>query len=169
MYDVCQWWGIFFRVVSPSSSLFLSSNIRSEFYLFSYSVSILSKLALVSARIFDTNISTSSRYSIWRYARKTGGRAFAVSYRLSPQYPFPCALSDALASYLYLIRPPPGAKHRPVDPRRLTLAGDSAGGGLVLALLCLIRDSGLPAPAGGESFELSRSTWVSLLTQSSLP
>ncbi|KAK4698391.1 hypothetical protein P7C70_g7886, partial [Phenoliferia sp. Uapishka_3] len=88
------------------------------------------------------------RYSIWRYARKMGGRAFAIHYRLAPQYPFPCALSDALASYLYLIRPPPEAKHKPVDPAKLTLAGDSAGGGLCLALLCLIRDAGLPAPAG---------------------
>ncbi|KAM0755605.1 alpha/beta-hydrolase [Meredithblackwellia eburnea MCA 4105] len=88
------------------------------------------------------------RYSIWRYARKIGGRAFSINYRLAPQYPFPCALSDALAAYLYLIRPPPGAKHKPVDPARLTLAGDSAGGGLCLALLCLIRDSGLPLPAG---------------------
>lgn len=57
-------------------------------------------------------------------------------------------MSDALAAYLYLIRPPPGAKHRPVDPAKITLGGDSAGGGLVLALLCLIRDSGLPPPAG---------------------
>lgn len=88
------------------------------------------------------------RYMIWRLARKIGGRAFALEYRLSPQYPFPCALNDALAAYLYLIRPPPEAKHRPVDPARLTVVGDSAGGGLSLALLCLIRDAGLPAPAG---------------------
>ncbi|SCV68484.1 BQ2448_605 [Microbotryum intermedium] len=88
------------------------------------------------------------RYSIWRYARKIGGRAFALQYRLSPQFPFPCALADALASYLYLIRPPIGAKHKPVDPKRLVIAGDSAGGGLTLALSCLIRDAGLPAPAG---------------------
>lgn len=63
---------------------------------------------------------------------------------------FCSTVADALASYLYLIRPPPGAKHKPVDPAKLTLAGDSAGGGLCLALLCLIRDAGLPAPAGGE-------------------
>lgn len=63
----------------------------------------------------------------------------------------PPPVADALASYLYLIRPPPGAKHKPVDPAKLTLAGDSAGGGLCLALLCLIRDAGLPAPAGGAS------------------
>ncbi|SGY34354.1 BQ5605_C002g01619 [Microbotryum silenes-dioicae] len=88
------------------------------------------------------------RFSIWRYARKIGGRAFALQYRLSPQFPFPCALADALASYIYLIRPPIGAKHKPVDPKKLVIAGDSAGGGLTLALSCLIRDAGLPAPAG---------------------
>lgn len=90
----------------------------------------------------------SHRYVIWRLARKMGGRAFSINYRLAPQYPFPCGLADALAAYVYLIRPPPGAKHRPVDPAKITLSGDSAGGGLVLALLCLIRDAGLPPPAG---------------------
>jgi hypothetical protein len=49
------------------------------------------------------------RYSIWRMAKKINGRAFSAIYRLSPQYPFPCALQDCLAAYLYLIEPPPGA------------------------------------------------------------
>ncbi|GAA5905176.1 uncharacterized protein JCM6883_006308 [Sporobolomyces salmoneus] len=89
------------------------------------------------------------RYVMWRIARKMGGRVFSVKYRLAPQFPFPCALQDALSAYLYLIRPPPGAKHRPVDPSKIVIAGDSAGGGLSLALLCMIRDAGLPAPAGG--------------------
>ena len=81
-------------------------------------------------------------------ATKAGARAFAVSYRLSPQYPFPCALQDCLAAYLYLIRPPEGAEHKPVNPARIVLAGDSAGGNICLALLCLLRDAGLPLPAG---------------------
>ncbi|KAG6897533.1 hypothetical protein C0992_000518 [Termitomyces sp. T32_za158] len=51
---------------------------------------------------------------------------------------------------LYLIRPPPGAAHRPVNPAHIIIAGDSAGGGLSLALLQVIRDSGLPTPAGGD-------------------
>ncbi|KAJ9124147.1 hypothetical protein QFC22_000944 [Naganishia vaughanmartiniae] len=88
------------------------------------------------------------RYTIWRYARKMRGRCFAVNYRKAPQFPYPCAIQDCLAAYLYLIRPPPNAKHRPVDPKNLILAGDSAGGNLVLALLQIIRDTGLPAPAG---------------------
>jgi hypothetical protein len=50
---------------------------------------------------------------------------------------------------LFLIRPPEGSAHRPVKPERIIITGDSAGGGLSLALLQVIRDSGLPAPAGG--------------------
>ncbi|KAF8911524.1 hypothetical protein CPB84DRAFT_926690 [Gymnopilus junonius] len=89
------------------------------------------------------------RYSIQRFARKINGRVFAINYRLAPQYPFPCGLHDALAAYLYLIRPPEGSAHQAVNPAHIVVAGDSAGGGLSLALLQVIRDSGLPAPAGG--------------------
>ncbi|KIM40342.1 hypothetical protein M413DRAFT_177504 [Hebeloma cylindrosporum] len=89
------------------------------------------------------------RYSIQRFARKINGRVFAINYRLAPQYPFPCALQDAIAAYIYLIRPPPESAHTPVDPGHIIISGDSAGGGLSLALLQVIRDSGLPAPAGG--------------------
>lgn len=97
------------------------------------------------------------------------GRCFAVNYRSvstplliddttpissdtsveAPQYPFPCAIQDCLAAYLYLTNPPPGAQHNPVDPKNIVLAGDSAGGGLVLALLQILRDTeGLTLPAG---------------------
>ena len=88
------------------------------------------------------------RYQIIRYARKFGGRAFAVNYRKAPNYPWPCPVHDLLAAYLYLIRPPPGAKHRAVEPAHLVIAGDSAGGGMCLALLTLLRDMNLPMPAG---------------------
>ncbi|EJD08013.1 alpha/beta-hydrolase [Fomitiporia mediterranea MF3/22] len=89
------------------------------------------------------------RYFLQRFARKSGCRMLAVSYRLAPQYPFPCAIQDALASYLYLIRPPPDAPHTPVNPAHIIVAGDSAGGGLTLALLQVLRDVNLPMPAGG--------------------
>jgi hypothetical protein len=50
---------------------------------------------------------------------------------------------------LFFIRPTPGASHRPVKPAHIILAGDSAGGGITLALLQVLRDTGLPLPAGG--------------------
>ena len=47
-------------------------------------------------------------------------------YRLAPQFPFPCGLQDCLAAYLYLLTVQ--------DPSTIVLAGDSAGGGMVLRL-----------------------------------
>ncbi|WWC93021.1 uncharacterized protein L201_007985 [Kwoniella dendrophila CBS 6074] len=97
------------------------------------------------------------RYQIQRHARKAGARAFSPAYRLSPQYPFPCALLDALASYLYLIDPPPEA-HTPILPTNIIFMGDSAGAGMVISLLVLIREMGLPMPAGASLV----SPWVDL-------
>jgi acetyl esterase/lipase/DNA-binding transcriptional ArsR family regulator len=70
-------------------------------------------------------------------AAETG--AFVPEYRLAPEHPFPAALEDALRSYLWLIEQT-GA------PELVTLAGDSAGGGLALSLLLTLRDRGLPLP-----------------------
>lgn len=69
---------------------------------------------------------------------KTGGKAFSVRYRLSPQKPFPAALTDALASYEFLVNPPPGALHKAIKPSQIILAGDSAGGNLACALMATL-------------------------------
>lgn len=54
-----------------------------------------------------------------------------------------------LAAYLYLVNPPKDAPHRPVSPKEIIIAGDSAGGGLTWALLQILRDTpGLELPAG---------------------
>ncbi|KAJ6598872.1 Alpha/Beta hydrolase protein [Mycena vulgaris] len=98
------------------------------------------------------------RYQLIRYARKIKGRVFAVNYRKAPQYPWPCPLQDVLAAYLYLIRPPPDALHKAVPASKIVLAGDSAGGGLCLSVLAIIRDMGLPMPAGSVLI----SPWVDL-------
>ncbi|KAJ4478319.1 hypothetical protein J3R30DRAFT_3480447 [Lentinula aciculospora] len=98
------------------------------------------------------------RYQIIRYARKIQGRAFAVNYRKAPQYPFPCPLHDVISSYLYLIQPPIGARHQAVSPSKIVLAGDSAGGNLCLTTLTVLRDMGIPMPAGAVLI----SPWVDL-------
>ena len=82
-----------------------------------------------------------------RHARKFNARAFAPSYRLAPQYPFPCGIQDALAAYLYLIKPPRGREA--IRPDRIVISGDSAGAGMALALMIVLRDNGLPLPAAG--------------------
>ncbi|KAI5124948.1 hypothetical protein M0805_007375 [Coniferiporia weirii] len=98
------------------------------------------------------------RYQILKYARKMEGRVFAVNYRKAPQYPWPCPLQDVLAAYLYLIDPPASALHTPILPENVVVAGDSAGGGLCLTMLTILRDLGKPLPAGGVLI----SPWVDL-------
>lgn len=59
-----------------------------------------------------------------KLAKITGGRCFAVRYRLAPQNPFPAALLDTLVAYFSLLYPPPDAYHEPVHPEHLVIAGD---------------------------------------------
>ncbi|KAH9810551.1 arylacetamide deacetylase [Melampsora americana] len=100
------------------------------------------------------------RYQIWRMARKANARAFTVAYRLAPQYPFPCALMDCLAAYLYLTEPnlSENALHKPISPKQIIISGDSAGGNLTLSLLCVLRSLGKELPSGGVLI----SPWVDL-------
>ncbi|KAF9341594.1 Alpha/Beta hydrolase protein [Linnemannia elongata] len=67
----------------------------------------------------------------------------SVEYTLSPEAPFPGALNECVAAYKYLI------EHQGVDPRRVVMCGDSAGGNLCLTTALKIRDDypsvGVPA------------------------
>ncbi len=66
-------------------------------------------------------------------------------YRLAPEHPFPCGLEDCVAAHEWMRRNGPDD----ASPAKATfIAGDSAGGGLTLASLLLLRDYGLPLPNG---------------------
>jgi acetyl esterase/lipase len=73
-------------------------------------------------------------------ARLTPARVFTPAYRLAPEHRYPAALDDAERSYRWLLA-------RGISPAGLALAGDSAGGGLALALLLRLRDDRAPLPA----------------------
>ncbi|CAG8742737.1 12043_t:CDS:2, partial [Cetraspora pellucida] len=96
-----------------------------------------------------------------KFTELAGSRVFAPDYRLSPQNQFPAALCDCIAAYLYLINPGPNAGFEPINPKRIILAGESAGGNLVFTTLLSLRDAELPLPAGA----IILSPWVDL-TQS---
>ena len=74
-----------------------------------------------------------------RYSTASGCRVMAIDYRFAPEQPYPAALDDCVAAYRWLARRTP--------PQRIALAGDSAGGNLVVALLLRLRDAGDPLPA----------------------
>ena len=84
--------------------------------------------------------------------RRIRGRAFVPRYRLAPEHPFPAALEDAMAAYRYLL------DVEQIAPTQIVIAGDSAGGGLALALALAIRDAQWPNPAGLAAF----SPWTDL-------
>jgi acetyl esterase/lipase len=73
-------------------------------------------------------------------ARAAGATAYAVEYRLAPEHPFPAAVEDAVAAYHALL-------DRGFAPDAIVFAGDSAGGGLVVATLVALRDAGTALPA----------------------
>jgi acetyl esterase/lipase len=81
------------------------------------------------------------RAMIARIARASNARALAIDYRLAPEHPFPAAVDDATAAYKWLLA-------EGYEPGKIVIAGDSAGGGLTLAALVALRDSGVPMPAG---------------------
>jgi acetyl esterase/lipase len=74
-------------------------------------------------------------------ALASGGRALAIDYRLAPEHPFPAAVEDCVAAYSWLVQ-------EGVDPSQIVVAGDSAGAGLALAVVTVLRDAGEPLPAG---------------------
>ena len=84
-------------------------------------------------------------------ARAARVRVLALDYRLALEHPFPAALDDSLAAYCGLLADG-------IDPARLALVGDSAGGGHAVAFLVALRDTGDPLPAAC----VCLSPWVDL-------
>jgi len=84
-------------------------------------------------------------------ARRTGMRVLSLDYRMAPEHPCPAAVDDTLAWWQHLLADG-------TLPGETVFAGDSAGGGLVVASLLAARQQGLALPAGSLLF----SPWADL-------
>jgi monoterpene epsilon-lactone hydrolase len=93
----------------------------------------------------------SHRHLTAEVGRAARARTLAVDYRLAPEHPFPAAVEDAVAAYRFLL-----SSGVPADG--ITIAGDSAGGGLVVAAMLAIRNAGLAQPGCGWAI----SPWVDM-------
>ena len=81
----------------------------------------------------------SHRRMVTEAGRAAGIRTLAVGYRLAPEHPFPAAFDDALTAFRFLGK-------QGVAPGRIAIGGDSAGGGLTVALINRLRDAGEELP-----------------------
>jgi epsilon-lactone hydrolase len=84
-------------------------------------------------------------------ARTIPTRVLSLAYRLAPEHPYPAAVADAWAAYWWLLA-------QGIPPQQIVVAGDSAGGGLAMALLLALRDAHVPLPAGA----VCLSPWLDL-------
>lgn len=88
---------------------------------------------------------------ISRISRVAKARCLGIDYRLAPENAFPAAIEDTITAYRWLIS-------QGASTSRTFLVGDSAGAGLVLAAIAVLRDGGDPLPAAG----VCASAWTDL-------
>jgi len=81
----------------------------------------------------------SHRRMVTEAGRAAAIRTLAIGYRLAPEHPFPAAFDDALTAWRFLRGQGIAAEH-------ITVGGDSAGGGLTIALINRLRESGEKQP-----------------------
>jgi acetyl esterase/lipase len=82
----------------------------------------------------------SHRRLVSEAGRAAGMRTLAIAYRLAPEHPFPAAISDAATAWRFL-------RSQGIPAARIAVGGDSAGGGLTVALIAGLRDAREDLPA----------------------
>ncbi|NVM02236.1 MAG: alpha/beta hydrolase [Candidatus Helarchaeota archaeon] len=80
------------------------------------------------------------RKLVSRISKAAEAQVLLIDYRLAPEHPFPAALEDSTFAYLWLLK-------EGFNPDKIVIAGDSAGGGLIIATLVKLRDDGEALPA----------------------
>jgi len=87
----------------------------------------------------------------WRLSAAAGARVLLLDYRRAPEHPYPAAIEDAVAAYKWVMA-------NGFSPSQISVVGDSAGGGLAVAMLLALRDEEVVLPKTAVLF----SPWLDL-------
>ena len=92
-----------------------------------------------------------TRATVARISAEAKIKCLSIDYRLAPEHPFPAAISDTYSAYEWLV-------NEGINPEHIIVSGQSAGGGLCLALLLKIKDKNFSQPKGA----VALSPWTDL-------
>ena len=92
-----------------------------------------------------------TRATVARISAEAKVKCLSINYRLAPEHPFPAAIDDTYSAYEWLI-------NEGINPKNIIVSGQSAGGGLCLALLLKIKDNNISQPLGA----VALSPWTDL-------
>lgn len=81
-------------------------------------------------------------------------RVLSLNYRLAPEHTYPAQLKDCTAAYRWLLS-------KGINPKKIVIAGDSAGGCLTLTTLVKLRDDKIPLPVGAVCLSPATDMWLS--------
>ena len=93
----------------------------------------------------------STRATVARISEQAGVQCLSINYRLAPENPFPAAIDDTYTAYNWILK-------QGINPQNIIVSGQSAGGGLCLALLLKIKDNKGTQPLGAVAI----SPWTDL-------
>ena len=93
----------------------------------------------------------SSRATVARISAQAGVQCLSIDYRLAPEHPFPAAIDDTYTAYNWILK-------QGINPKNIIVSGQSAGGGLCLALLLKIKYNNGDLPLGAVAI----SPWTDL-------
>ena len=94
----------------------------------------------------------SRRWTAYLYSKEANIRCLNVGYRLAPEHPYPAALEDSITAYKWLLT-------QGIAPKNIIICGESAGGGLTMAMMLKLRELELPMPTAA----IMLSPWVDLI------
>ena len=92
-----------------------------------------------------------TRATVARISAEAKVKCLSIEYRLAPENPFPAAIDDTYSAYQWLV-------NEGISPKHIIVSGQSAGGGLCLALLLKIKENNISQPLGA----VALSPWTDL-------